>query len=376
MPLNNPTPVAAVRMPFARILINGTPLLNWENVNIAKNSHFVSDNWHIEIPFGALVSPMDIAFWGTQTDLEFEAQVGFKNADGSLGTPVSLIVGLVDEIDENFITDEGKQMIELRGRDYSGPLIDSIVTDSYVNMTSSQVAQKIVANHPQLTGKITATKKIIGKYFNDQASLSTRKQSEWDLLTELAQFEGYVVLIQGRTLYFGAPPTPDTSNPYVFKYVPRSATQTPQANVLTLKCNRSLTIARDVKVIVQSFSRSTGKTVKSDFTALNPLRANRTGNKAGVQIYTYNVPNLTKAQAQQYASAKAAEITLRERIVEIKAPGDTLLTPDAVVQLTGTGTDWDQLYYSDRIVYDIDVDGGFVMTYRGKNHSTASQVPT
>jgi phage protein D len=267
-------------------------------------------------------------------------------------------------------------MIVMRGRDYTGALIDSIVTFTYKNMTSSQVAAKIAANHPELKPKITATHKKVGSYFNNETNLESRKISEWDLLTQLAQDEGFVILIRGTQLYFGQPEKPNETNPYIFKYVPRDAGQVLQSNVLTLKCTRALTVARDVKVVVQSFSRATGKKAKAEASALNPLRNNRTGNKAGTQIYSYNIPNKTHAQCQDLATAYLKQITKRERVIEISAPGDPLLTDDTVMSLTGTNTAWDQFYFADRIEHELNANSGWLMRVRAKNHSTSSTLPT
>lgn len=372
MPLNNPSPISTTRQPFGRVLVNGTPLANWERIEVTKNTNYVSDTWEIEIPLNGLPDSFPPAFWATQTDIEITVQSGFKNSDGSLGTPSTLVVGLADEIDLDFIDFDNRQALHCRGRDYSGALIDSIVSQNYINLTSSQVAEKILANHPQLTGDIKATKIKIGTYFNNETSTATRRQTEWDLLTELAQYEGYVVLIQGKKLYFGPAPTPNTANPYVFRYVPPNDAQTIQANMLSLRCNRALTLARDVKVIVQTFNYSTGKTVKKSAQMKNKSRS---GNSAGTQTYTYNMPNMTPAQAQQKASSLALLISNRERIIDIDAPGDTALTTQTAVQLTGTGTDFDQTYFVDRLTHTLSVDG-YMMSLRAKNHSPNSALST
>jgi phage protein D len=372
MPLNNASPNSTARFPFGRVLINGAPLANWERIEVTKNTNYISDTWEIETPLNGLPSQFQPSFWASQTDIEVTVQAGFKNNDGSLGTPSTLVVGLADEVDLDFIAFGKKQTFRCRGRDYSGALIDSIVSENYINLTSSQVAQKILANHPQLTGDIKATKIKIGTYFNNETSTATQRQTEWDLLTKLAQYEGYVVLIQGKTLYFGPSPTPNTANPYIFKYVPPANDQTIQANMLSLRCNRALTLARDVKVIVQTFNYATGKTVKKTAIIKNK---NRSGSAVGPQTYTYNMPNLTPDQAQQKAQSLALLISNRERIIEIDAPGDTALTMQTVVQLTGTATDFDQNYFVDRLTHTLDVEG-YMMSLRAKNHSPYSTLET
>jgi len=55
-------------------------------------------------------------------------------------------------------------------------------------------------------------------------------------------------------------------------------------------------------------------------------------------------------------------------------PGDNSLTTRGMVQLVGTGTDWDQFYYPDTVTRRISFEEGYRMELRAKNHSTQSTV--
>jgi hypothetical protein len=92
------------------------------------------------------------------------------------------------------------------------------------------------------------------------------------------------------------------------------------------------------------------------------------------QTYSFTVPNLTRDQAEQFALAQIAEITRHERILTASLPGDNDLTTRAMVQLIGTNTAWDQLYYPATVTRRISFDEGYRMELRAKNHSTESTV--
>jgi hypothetical protein len=91
-----------------------------------------------------------------------------------------------------------------------------------------------------------------------------------------------------------------------------------------------------------------------------------------VQDFVVVRPNLTGDQAQQLAQSTLQDITRNERTISFSAPGDSTLTPWSLLELGGTGTDYDQVYYPQKVSYHIDVKHGFEMSVEAKNHTTAS----
>ena len=55
-------------------------------------------------------------------------------------------------------------------------------------------------------------------------------------------------------------------------------------------------------------------------------------------------------------------------------PGDPTVSPRAVVQLDGTGSTFDQLFYPASVLHEIDLDSGYRTTIRAKNRSPESTV--
>jgi hypothetical protein len=81
--------------------------------------------------------------------------------------------------------------------------------------------------------------------------------------------------------------------------------------------------------------------------------------------------------ALKLAQQKAAELAQHERVWEATMPGDLTLDPRSMIQLIGTETDFDQLYFIDTIERHLSLERGFVQHVRAKNTSprTTSTTP-
>jgi phage protein D len=55
-------------------------------------------------------------------------------------------------------------------------------------------------------------------------------------------------------------------------------------------------------------------------------------------------------------------------------PGDNDLDTTSLIQLSGTGTAFDQVYFPDSITRRLSFDGGYEMTIEAKNHAPDSTV--
>ena len=61
-------------------------------------------------------------------------------------------------------------------------------------------------------------------------------------------------------------------------------------------------------------------------------------------------------------------------MLNVSLPGDNRLTTRAMVQLVGTGSGWDQMYYPDAVTRHVSFEEGYRMDLRAKNHSPQSTV--
>jgi phage protein D len=369
MPLNDPSvDQTDARSVGVRVLANGTPLPGVISVELTSSNGYQCDRF----TFDAALKAGPANWWDVEPPFVIDIQL---NLDG--GGWQSILQGEVDT--QRIAFHSGR--ITCPGRDFSGRLIETKTQITYQNMTSSQIAQTLAAEHGLSTVDadgnltVTATTTLAGRYYDIDHTRTSLGQfakatTEWDLLTYLAQQEGFDVYVRGQVLYF-QPTTSPNADPYVFQWTPADV---PRANLLTLNLERSLTLAKDIEIQVRSWSSRSKNSFTTTVTGSGTRLASATGvtpsNKAiSTQRYVFVKPNLTQAQALQFGQQMLAELTKHERIVEVTMPGELTLTPRNMVRLQGTGSSFDQVYYVDRISRTLAFEGGFLQTVRLKNSS-------
>jgi phage protein D len=352
MALNDPTALqTATRQPLLRVLNNGQPMPGALSAEVELNNYYTASKFRLEFAASAGVT------WDVSPPLLVE--VDFSIDGGNSWTP--LITCEVDQID--FQLETG--LVEMEGRDLSSRLIETRTQATYQNQTSSQVAQALAAEHG-LSAQVTPTTTLIGRYYEQDHTRMTlgqfsRPTTEWDLLVFLAQREGMDVFVQGTTLYF-QPITPSNSNPFVIQWTPPSPV--PRLNAVSVRLQRSLTMAKDIEVWVQSWNSAQSRSFvrKAKGTGKN-------SNGGTPQRYVYVRPNLSENDAQQLANSLLAELSKHERVVDVEMPGELMLTPRNMVQIQGTGTSFDQAYFIQTITRSLSFEEGFRQSLRLKNSS-------
>lgn len=354
--------MSAVNQPQLRVLVNGSPCLGAIEAEVTTTSRRAAGHFHVRIAVG--VDPALTPAWWSNT-VPIPVEVDFATSPGGF---VPMITGQVDRVDY----DPAAQLIEIEGRDAVGTLLDTKIQQTYANQTSSQIAQMIASEHG-LEANITPTTTPVGQFYQLEHDVTrlgnfSRATTEWDLLTFLADHEGYQLFVSGNTLYFN-PQVDGSGQPaLVITYQPTSpASFYPVVNAEHIKLDRSLTLAKDVKVTVRSWNSRQ----KSPITASDPATSS-SGRGGLVQNYVFVRPNLDQASALKLAQYLRQEITKHERIMTVEMPGETTLLPSSVVQLVGTGTSWDQTYFVDEIHRRMGPEG-FHETVRLKNSSPQTE---
>ncbi len=106
-----------------------------------------------------------------------------------------VFTGLIDGVQPKWGTQDGN-VVELIGRDYSAPMIDTQNSYAFTNWTSSQIANYFAKKYG-LTPIITPTTEII-------PSDVYQSKKEWEVLQTCAAREGYVAYVtKDLELYFG-----------------------------------------------------------------------------------------------------------------------------------------------------------------------------
>jgi phage protein D len=315
-----------------------------------------------------------LEFWAQQEKLELEFLIGFPaNPDAFQRTELtSFLVGYADDITVDLEGDT----ITLAGRDLTSKLIDFKRTIVFAsgNLIASDIVRQIAVAQG-LTPVVTSTSAAVGGYYQIVKALVASDVSYWDIVTRLAQIEGFRAYVKGHELHFEPRPGAD-ADAYVIRWQPAAA-GVPVSNVQRLTFSRNLSLAKDLRVRVISFDAKTKKVVNQ--TADRKRVYNKTTSKAvpyggAAQEYVYHIPGRTPAQAQAIAQAKLTELSQHEMNVSADLPGDALLTADTSVQVIGTGSAFDQTYFVSSITRAISFENGYRMVLQAKNQTPNNPV--
>lgn len=346
--------VSAPRTPRVNVLINQVPVAGCIDTQIISNNHYACDRFFLTLALDTDPA-MGAAFWASQQDIAVEIQVSM---DG-IGF-VSMLVGQIDLA----TIDPIAGTVRLEGRDLAAALIEARTQETFSNRTSSEIAVILAGRHG-LTPIVTSTTTPVGRYYQDEHDRITLNQfsratTEWDLLTFLADHEGFDVFVQGQNLYFQPP---------MALMSPVLVLQPPM--LMQLQLQRSLTLARDMIVTVKSWNSRQQNAFTQTARATGPKT---TGAKVGSpQRYVFVRPNLTPGDALKLAQKLLANLTMHERVVDLTMPGELTLTGQSTLLLDGTNTDFDQAYFVDAIERQITMSGGYVQRVRAKNTSPRTQ---
>ncbi len=362
--LNNPDVAGGMRQPRLRALTDGKPIGGAIEASVTSNAHYQADRF--SATFSLYADPAyGPAWWGGKDTLLLDIQASL---DGGQSW-TSLIIGEASQVSLRLLQGE----VHVDGRDLTGRFIDAKTQETFLNQTSSQVAVTLAGRHG-MTADVVPTSTPVGRFYTaDHDHITTgqfsRTTTEWDLLTFLAQQEGYDVWVSGTVLHF-RPKAQPNATPWLVKWTGRGQNAAaPRSNAMDLELDRSLTIAKGLVVEVRSWSSRNGRGFTKTAKA-----SGKGGGKEQPQKIAIQRPNLTEDEAQKLANRILAEESRHERVIRWREPADLALSPRNLVRLEGTGSSWDQTYYVASVQRRLSYDGGFVMSIEAKNHSADSQV--
>ncbi|KAA0685996.1 hypothetical protein DTW90_34485 [Neorhizobium sp. P12A] len=337
-----------VREPRAFIIVNGTSL-NCETCDVNLSKTHKSDTFHCEIPFGALPPEMDENWWSVQGDISVQVQFQIDAISG----PVQMFDGKVDQVGHDFYN----RILTVQGRDKAAALIDSKSTEKFNNEPPDQVVKTIAGRHSiQVDADAVSAK--AGKTFQIDYAKLTHRLSEWTVITKLADHFGMTAYMTGGILYFK--PMDEELPVLDVTYVPPTDATYAQGNFMSLKTSRNVILGRPVHVKVQSWNHKEGKAYETEKTepgAGDPLQ------------YTYIEPGLTGDQVEKLAEKRLSENTSHELNFSLEMPGDPTVTPRFLMQLSGTGTAYDQQHDIQTVEHRMAQGDGYRMTISAKSKS-------
>jgi phage protein D len=343
------------------------------SAQVVTNTMFQADTWQCVL-VGSLMPTNSAVQWYSAQKVEVEIYIGFPKDPTAFGVDElgHLLTGFADSIEYNPVTDT----VTLAGRDLTGLLIDHKTYAKYPNLTASQIAQQMATKYG-LKASITATTVPVGRYYSIDHVRTTTQETDWDLLTFLAQESGFWVYVYGDTLYFGPPPVSGKNDFIIETPIPGKSNQ---SNVLQMTLARNLTVARDVIVQVSSWDPKHAKgftaTAKAIHGIATPLGGSSESQAAGgdAQIYSYTIPGLSPQQALARAQQLLHNITIHELRLQATMPAVNTVGKQTIVKVKQSGTIFDQDFYPSKITRTWSAQRGYLMTIDAKNHSPQSTV--
>lgn len=318
-----------VEQPQLRLGVGGVVVPGAVELEIESVGYFSADRFRAGFAIGA----------AGFTTIAYFAELGLETitieaALNGYGL-VPLLTGQIDNVQIDIL--ENKAI--LTGRDLSARLIDTEVTQTFVNQTASQIATAIAQRH-QLTPNVTATTALVGQYYQlDHArtalGVNARVTSEWNLLSTLAQAESYEVSVIGTVLNFGP--------------------QQPGAPIFLTPGN-FVALAFDVAAGLPG-----GAVVKS----WNCRSKAVVSQSVGSGLMTTLVrPNLTQAQAKALAVGHLGNLARHGTILLGTMPANLAMAPGMQITLGGTNSTLDQTYTIVEVLRTFDARAGFLQTIR------------
>jgi len=346
---NNPT---LYRTPRLRILLNGRIIAGAYEAETNANNSYGANTFSVVIALG-LDPWADAQFWSSEAFMQIEI---LFSLDGGQNF-ASLMLGTVDTV---FIDHVGKE-VHVQGRDLTAELIETPTQETFANRTSSEIAAIFAGRHG-LSPIVTPTVTPVGRFYeSDHESITlnsfAKATTEWDLLVYLAQQENYDVFVRGSSLYFQ--PIADAS---------MVAGVIRPTDVTQLRLERAVALAGEVQVTVKSWNTQLQKAFLVQAIGTIPQAPLVvSGNSPRPSRYVLVRPNLTPDKALTIAAQRLSELTRHERSIEFSMPGELILAPGNLISLSGTKTDFDQLYYIDSIARTFRIKTGFLQHVRASN---------
>jgi phage protein D len=350
---------------FLQLVLNGTSVAGVIEAEVCTSDHQAAGWFRAVIALGAdpVITPAALASL-TEASAQILVGLALPGLPAAAATWQSLMTGTVDAI----TLDMTDGTAHLTGRDFTALFIDTLSAETFSNTTSSEIAQTLALRHG-LTPVVTATNTPTGRYYQEGHDLSSLHRAsntvtEWDLLSGLAEREGFDVYVQDSSLFF-APPAAD-GVPTIWQWMPGGADA---STLTTLQLERSLALARDIVVTVQSWNSHQAQMITQTVraSALGDVTARAAARSAAATTYVLVRPNLTPQQAMTLATQTLSDLSRHERVITATMPGELDLAPRSLVLLQGTNTEFDQTYAVDEITRRVSSRDGFVQTVRAVN---------
>ena len=339
-----------VRTPRCWLRINGTTL-PCISATVNRRSQRSADTFNAELSITATsLFGVTLADWADFQPAD-ATMIFATAADGSDQT--EMLTGTIDEPDIDFTG----LKVAVSARDKSVKLADKRRNEKFPNQKSSEIVTKVAKDHG-LTPFLEDTGDFAGKTFDTDTAFLALNHTDFEILSSLAEREGFRWFVDGTTLVFGKG-TQSTGTYAATWHGPQGPGRAYQTgDVLKLRGRRNMTAAKPHQVTVSSWHQHQKKL----FTATAKLDG------VGDPVtYSHHHAGKTQAQVQKLADARLKNATRHELGVNLEMLGDLGIDVRQQLALEAGGTIFGQTYDIDAIDFDIGWGKAFLMDIQAKS---------
>jgi hypothetical protein len=353
--------MSVVRAPRCVVSVNGASIAVLEaSVHVSVRQS--ADTFYCKLPLDNSAG-LDETFWADTAPIPVSV-LGTNNiATGSYKT---LLIG---QVDRPQITLHDR-VVAIEGRDLTASLTDSSsTTEQFKNQNDEEVIRALagrVGLTVQFAADPDAPPTKTGLQYDQDFNLASSLDTPWNVIVALARKSGRIAFIKGTVLYV-QPIDADTTGVFKVNYQRPQPGVPASSDAVMLTCSRDLNIAKTLQVEHQSWQHKQGKSITSKFQSKSSSK--------DTAILRFRGANLTKEQQDRVAKSRLRETMTHERQINIDMPGDVTADPLNELQLTGTGTEFDQGYLFTDIIHRFDRTGGYQMTINAHSADDARGEP-
>jgi phage protein D len=322
-----------------------------QSMDVNQTANKSADTMHAEV---ALSSPGAKALIGA-SDLTLEASIEAGSDSGLLFT------GTVDNITADF----DRMTLKVSGRDKTkGPIGKKSIED-FRNKTPIEIVREVAGRHGLSVLTEGAGSMMAGKKQQKEDFVHlTHHISDWTLIQHLADREGKVAFVRKDQLYF-VPIDSGMFGAFKVVFVPPTPGRHAVSNVLQLSCSRNMEAGQPTEVTVRSWNTKKAEAYEGKSRGNNQAN-NGSISGGGERKLEYSHPQLDQDQAQNIADKRHREAVRHEMSCNVTMPGKASVQPPMKLNLSGTGTAFDQTYYIDTVAHRV-AGGGYTMAIAAKN---------
>jgi len=335
-----------VRTPRVWLSLNGAKL-PCISATVTRKSERQADTFEAELSVDeTAVAGYGYAEWADYQPTDVEILMSLDGSDA-----VSVITGQIDEPHIHW----GECTVTVSGRDKSGPLTEKRRSQQFKNQKSGDIASTIAQDHG-LTAAVQATEDFAGKIYDVDTNHLVLNLSDHEILSRLADREGFRWYVDGTTLNF-EPKGTDAGTFNVQWVPPDGQGQVGFATCTDLETHRNMTAARPHSLAVRSWHHRDAKKYDG---------VNQSGGVGPTVEIEHHHNGRNQAQVDKLSKSRLKEAIRHDCNIVVKAPADLTVTPRQKMNLSGTGTIFDQLYDVDSVELTIAWGSGSEMSVTGK----------